>query len=135
MIDESFVQAAIKIRRTYLKLTNNMDFYKTKAEKLATNLNDIVGKLEKLQSNLSDREGKDMSAEGAIVEVTKILREIEDEGKGLESVINPLNEEIEKLALEEQELWRMIKEKHYDIPDNNIIDYVKKRLIDANLSK
>jgi chromosome segregation ATPase len=135
MIDESFIQAAIKIRRTYLKLTNNMDFYKTKAEKLSTNLNGIVSKLEKLQSDLSDKGGKDISAEGAIVEVTKILREIEDEGKGLESVINPLNEEIEKLALEEQELWRMIKEKHYDVPDNNIIEYVKKRLIDANLSK
>lgn len=135
MIDESFIQAAIKIRRTYLKLTNNMDFYKSKAEKLASNLNGIVSKLEKLQSDLSDNGNKDLSAEGAIVEVTKILRDIDDEGKGLENIINPLNEEIEKLALEEQELWRMIKEKHYDIPDNSIIDYVKKRLIDANLSK
>lgn len=135
MIDESFVQAAIKIRRTYLKLTNNMDFYKTKAEKLASNLDGIVNKLEKLQNDLTSNTSKDLSTENAIVEVTKILREIEDEGKGLENIINPLNEEIEKLALEEQELWRMIKEKHYEIPDNSIIDYVKKRLIDANLSK
>jgi hypothetical protein len=134
MIDESFIQAAIKIRRTYLKMTNNMDFYKSKAEKLASNLDGIVGKLQKLQIDLT-KDNSDYTTEAAIQEVTKILREIDEEGKMLENIINPLNDEIEKLGLEEQELWRMIKEKHYDVPENEIIEYVQKRLIDENLSK
>jgi len=134
MIDESFIQAAIKIRRTYLKMTNNMDFYKSKAEKLASNLDGIVGKLQKLQLDLT-KDNSDYTTEAAIQEVTKILREIDEEGKMLENIINPLNDEIEKLGLEEQELWRMIKEKHYDVPENEIIEYVQKRLIDENLSK
>lgn len=133
MIDESFVQAAIKIRRTYLKLTNNMELYKTQAERLSKNLDDIVGRLQKLQLELND-DKKNMQAESAISEVTKILRSVEDEGKNLEGAIDPINEEIEKLGYEEQELWRMIKEKHYDLPEDDIINYIKKRLIDANLS-
>lgn len=133
MIDESFVQAAIKIRRTYLKLTNNMELYKTQAERLSKNLDDIVGRLQKLQLDLND-DKKNMQAESAISEVTKILRSVEDEGKNLEGAIDPINEEIEKLGYEEQELWRMIKEKHYDLPEDDIINYIKKRLVDANLS-
>jgi len=133
MIDESFVQASIKIRRTYLKLTNNMDFYKTQAERLSKNLDDIVGRLQKLQLDLND-DKKNIQSETAISEVTKILKSLDDEGKSLEGAIDPINDEIEKLSIEEQELWRMIKEKHYDLPEDDIINYIKQRLIDANLS-
>ena len=134
MIDDNFVQAAIKIRRTYLKLTNNMDFYKTQVEKLTGNLDNIVNKLSNLQSDLNDK-GNKMTTESAVREMTKIIKDLEDEGSNLEKAINPINEEIEKLALEEAELWRNIKEKHYDIPEDDIINYIKTRLINENLSK
>ena len=45
-----------------------------------------------------------------------------------------LNSEMEKLALEEQELWRNIKERHYNISEEDIISSVKERLIRENLS-
>jgi hypothetical protein len=41
----------------------------------------------------------------------KILDDVDDEGKSLE--VSPLNSDIEKLALEEQELYRQIKERHH----------------------
>jgi hypothetical protein len=49
-------------------------------------------------------------------------------------MVEPLNLEIEKLAIEEQELWRNIKEKHYNISEEDIIDSVKERLLRENLS-
>jgi len=133
MIDENFVQSAIKIRRTYLKLTNNMDLYKSHIEKLTVNLDEIVGKLTNLQSQLNDSKNK-ITTESAVSEMTKILSELEQEGTNLEKAVNPINEEIEKLSLEEAELWRNIKEKHYDIPEDNIIEYIKMRLKNENLS-
>ena len=53
MIDESFIKAAIKIRREYLKLTNNLNFYKRKAEDVIENLEDIVTKIENILKNNS----------------------------------------------------------------------------------
>jgi hypothetical protein len=133
MIDENFVQAAIKIRRQYLKLVNNMDMYKNKAKKMASNLDSIVDRLHNLQVELG-KDKSDITSDSAIGEVSKILKEVDFEGKSLEEAVNPLNKEIEKLALEEEELWRLIKEKHYNVSDEDIIEYVRKRLIEANLS-
>ena len=45
-----------------------------------------------------------------------------------------LNKDIEKLALEEQELYRQIKQKHSNLTDEQIISSVKDRLIQENLS-
>ena len=133
MIDESFVQAAIKIRRQYLKLMNNMEMYRSKAKKMVNNLDGIVDRLQNIQVELG-KEKSEVTADTAIGEVQKILKEVDYEGKTLEDSINPLNQEIEKLALEEEELWRLIKEKHYGVPEQEIIEYGRKRLIEANLS-
>jgi hypothetical protein len=35
---------------------------------------------------------------------------------------------------EEQELWRQIKQKHGDIPDDDIVEFVKNKLISEGLS-
>lgn len=40
-----------------------------------------------------------------------------------------MNKDIEKLALEEQELYRQIKQKHSNLTDEQIISSVKDRLI------
>lgn len=133
MIDENFIQAAIKIRRQYLKLMTNMEMYRSKAKKMVNNLDGIVDRLQNIQGELG-KDKSNITADSAINEVQKILKEVDNEGKNLEQSVNPLNTEIEKLALEEEELWRLIKEKHYNVPEEEIIEYVKKRLIDANLS-
>ena len=38
MIDEFFLQNAVNIRRTYLKMTNNMDFYQKRAKEIVDRL-------------------------------------------------------------------------------------------------
>ena len=133
MIDEIFYQSAIKIRRQYLKITNNMSFYQNKAKIVSDNLGNIIERIDDIKVEVT--KGKsELTTESAVTELVKILREVEDEAKRLEEMVEPLNAEMEKLALEEQELWRNIKEKHYNISEDNIISSVKERLIRENLS-
>lgn len=132
MIDESFIKAAIKIRRQYLKLTNNLSFYKRKAEDVIGNLEEIVNKIEQIQKEAEFQTNP--NNEAIIVQLTKILVDIESEGRAVESLVDPLNKEIEKLGIEEQELWRNIKSKNQNISDDEIVKHVRNRLIDEGLS-
>jgi len=129
MIDENFIQAAIKIRRQYLKLINNLNFYKTQANKVLSNLQDIIEKLENISKNVDS----DPNSEATSAKLVEVLKDLEKEGNQVNQLIDPLNTEIEKLAIEEKELWNKIKEKHSNISDNQIIEYVKLRLAEQNL--
>lgn len=137
MIDENFLQSAVRIRRTYLKMSNSMDFYKKAAADVVERLDLTIKKVEDIQKEAEDSKkdkNSNFSAEASMNKMLKILEEVDAEGKRLENLVDPLNKEIEKLALEEQELYRVIKEKHYNLSDDEIIESVKQRLIKENLS-
>ena len=137
MVDEIYLQNAVRIRRTYLKLSNNMELYQKKAQEVSDKLEATISKIDDLQHQVeesrNDKSGKKDSNQ-FLMELVKILNEVEEDGKALESSVDPLNKEIEKLALEEQELYRQIKEKHFDLTDEQIIESVRDRLIKENLS-
>jgi predicted nucleic acid-binding Zn-ribbon protein len=128
MINENFLQSAVKIRREYLKLSSNMSLYKKSAE-------DVISKLEKTYKKIDEVKEKSSSKEPEVAfrELLSIVEEIENEGKRLQELIDPINDEIEKLGKEEQELYRKIKETHSDIDEDVIISTVKQRLIKENL--
>jgi predicted RNase H-like nuclease (RuvC/YqgF family) len=137
MIDENFLQSAVRIRRTYLKMSNSMDFYKKSAQGVVERLDETIKKVEAIQKEAEDSKrdkNSNFSAEGSMNKMLKVLEEVDNEGKRLEGLVDPLNKEIEKLALEEQELYRLIKEKHYNLTDDEIIESVKQRLLKENLS-
>jgi hypothetical protein len=138
MVDEVFLQNAVRIRRTYLKLSNNMDLYQKKAQQVSDKLEETLTKIEEIEKEAKEsRNSKNGSSNGIeyfLNELMKALQEVDDDGKSLENLVNPLNKEIEKLALEEQELYRKIKEKHFTLTDEQIIESVRDRLIKENLS-
>lgn len=134
MIDEVFLQNAVRIRRTYLKMTNNMEFYQNKAKEIVGRLDETLLKIDKLQKVAEDsKKNSGIGNQDLLTELLNILNDIDIEGKSLEDLVNPLNEDIEKLGLEEQELYRQIKQKHYDLTDEQIIKSVKDRLIREKL--
>ena len=134
MVDEVFLQNAVRIRRTYLKMTNNMDFYQKKAKEIVDRLDETLIKIDNLQKTAEDsKKNSGIGGQSLLNELLNILNDIDIEGKSLEDLVNPLNQDIEKLALEEQELYRQIKQKHYDLTDEQIIQSVKDRLIKENL--
>jgi phage shock protein A len=131
MIDEFFLKSAINIRREYLKVSNNMDFYHKKAEDVVNKLEETLKKLEDLQKEVST--DKSMSNNSAINGLVEIIKNIEDEGNRLEKLVEPMNKQIEKLSKEEHELYRQIKEKHRNLTDDQIIKHVQDRLIKEGL--
>ncbi len=62
--------------------------------------------------------------------LNKLTKETED----LENYINPINSDIEKLAIEEQELFQRIKEKHSNLTEEQIVESVRQRLIQENIA-
>ena len=71
--------------------------------------------------------------EKSLKDLLSIIDTIEDEGKKLESIISPLNKNIEKLSKEEVELYNLIKQTHSNLTENQIVESVKSRLIKEGL--
>ena len=130
MIDEKFLIAAVNIKKNYIKLTSNIDFYKTRTEKTLEVLDSSLKELEKIKKDMNDK-NKDIDS---IKSVLSVFDKIEEEGNKIEKFVDPLNKEIEKLAIEEQELYRVIVEKHPELSEYQIIESVRKRLEKENLS-
>lgn len=135
MIHERFLQSAVNIRRTYLKVSNNLDIYHEKAKEMLDVLNKTVDKITGLKENVvKANSGKSkMTDQEALSQLLKILQDVEDEGKTMEKMTDPLNKEIEKLAREEQELYQQIKLAHPLLTDEQIVESVKTRLIQEGL--
>lgn len=137
MVDEIFLQTAVQIRRKFLKLNSQMELYARRVTEICGNLDGILEKLENLK-NEAEKESKikkDKSlVEKTALELNKILIELESEGKRMEDLMDPINKEIENLAIEEQELYRQIKEKNSHLTENEIVESVRKRLEEENLS-
>jgi len=136
MIDEKFLVAAVNIKRSYLKLTSNLDFYKRRAEQTLEKLQAAYGEVENLEGEIAElKKKKDTNVDPNLTsKVLNILNEIEQEGNKIEKFVEPLNKEIEKLAMEEQELYRVIVEKHPNLSEEQIVESVGLRLKKEGLS-
>ena len=136
MIEEKFLVAAVNIKRSYLKLTSNLDFYKRRAEQTLEKLQEAYGKVETLENEIKElKKQKDQNADPNLTtKVLSILSDIEEEGNRIEKFVEPLNKEIEKLAIEEGELYRIIVETHPNLSEEQIVEAVRLRLKKEGLS-
>lgn len=132
MIEVRFIKRAIEIRKTYLKVTRDISVYESRAKKTLATLENTMKKLSELQDNIKNKVVTNV--DDASKKLMNILTEVEEEGERLEKLIEPLNLEIEKLRNEEQELYRLIKEKHPSITDKQIVDEIHKELKKEGLS-
>lgn len=131
MIDEVFLRSAVNIRRQYLKISNNMEFYHNRAKEVVEKLEKTLKDLETLQEKF--KTDRNSSTEESITKLMDIIKEVEEEGERLEKLVDPMNKEIEVLSKEEHELYRQIKEKHHNLTDDEIVSYVQNRLIKEGL--
>ncbi len=136
MVEEKFLLAAVNIKRSYLKLTSNLDFYKKRAEQTLEKLQEAYGKVEMLENEIKElKSKKDQNADPNLTtKVLSILSDIEEEGNRIEKFVEPLNKEIEKLAIEEAELYRVIVETHPELSEAQIVESVRLRLKKEGLS-
>jgi predicted nucleic acid-binding Zn-ribbon protein len=137
MVDEKYLQMSITIRRTYLKLINNLDLYRSRALQISERLEDTVKKIDDLNKEAKEsakKKNTNISQIEVFEKLLKIIDEVDDEGKRLENLISPINTEIEKLAKEEMELYQMIVNSHPNLTEDQIVESVKDRLIKEGLS-
>ncbi len=127
MIREDFLSRAVDIRRNYLNLTKSLDKYLSKVEDVSNRLEKVVADITKLQESYEASSDK-YESEKVLKELLKFLDRIEEEGRKLESIINPINADIEKLSKEETELYRLIKESYSSLSDEQIVKQIRKRL-------
>ena len=77
MIDEFFLQNAVSIRRTYLKMTNNMDFYQKRAKEIVDRLELTISKINDIQKKAEEGRAKKENGTMEILnDLVKILNEI-----------------------------------------------------------
>jgi DNA repair exonuclease SbcCD ATPase subunit len=135
MVDEKYLQKAISIRRTYLKLINNMDLYRARALQVSERLDGTLKKIEDYQKELKENSKNPTLNETEVFQkLLKIIDEVDEEGKRLEKLIEPINLEIEKLSKEEIELYRQILDGHPNLTEDQIVEKVQDRLIKEGLS-
>mgnify|MGYP003624795740 CR=1 FL=1 len=135
MIREDFLLRAVRIRKNYLSLTNDLDTYLSKVESVSNRLEKTIDEITIIENkyNDSDKKNGKFESDKTFKELLKIIDNVEKEGKRLETIINPLNKEIEKLSKEEVELYKLIKENHTNLSENQIVDSVKTRLVNEGL--
>jgi uncharacterized protein YoxC len=132
MIEERFIKRAVEIRKTYLRVTRDISVYETRAKQVLETLESTLAKLNRIQEDIKNK--VITNADDASKKVMDVLSEVEKEGERLEKLIDPLNEQIEKLRIEENELYRLIKEKHPKITDKEIIEEIHTKLKKEDLS-
>ena len=130
MVREDFLLRAVRIRKNYISLTNNLDVYLSKVESVSDRLEKTIGEITNIEQNYenSDKESGKFQSDKTLKELLKIIGDVENEGKRLESIVNPLNKEIEKLSKEEVELYKLIKQAHSNLTEEQIVNSVKERL-------
>lgn len=137
MVEEKYLQMAINIRRTYLKLSNNLELYSSRALQISDRLEETIKKLEGFNKEIEES-SKSKNSKISQVEVferlLKMIDEVEEEGRRLENLVSPVNTEIEKLAKEEMELYKLIVDSHPKLTEDQIVESVKDRLIKEGLS-
>ena len=131
MIEERFIKRAVEIRRDYVKITRDISVYESKAKQVVETLESTVAKLNSIQDKIKNK--VITNADDASRKIMDILSEVEREGERLEKLIDPLNDQIEKLRVEENELYRLIKEKYPKISDQEIVGQIQEEIKKANL--
>lgn len=131
MIQENLLKSAVNIRREYLKVSSNIELYHNRSKEVVAILDKNIESLDKLQKDINDKTATD--PEKSLNKLMEVIKEVEDEGNKLESLMEPMNKEIEKLQKEEKELYRVIKDKHSELTDEQIVGEIRERLLKEGL--
>ena len=128
MIAEIYIESAKNIRNEFLRLSKKLDSYQNESAKLVIFLEDISKQLEDYsKTDISTIKNKsDVAAAGEYI--VKKMTEIEEEEQKIIRLVQPINEKIDKLKVEEATLFKQLKEKYPNMTDEEIIYEVQSNL-------
>ncbi len=124
-IDQSYIDTALNIRSSFLKLNEKVSTYDNKIRELSNTFLKIANELEQYSKTELKKE-KDI--EKIKKKILEKLDQLEIETKKITDKINPINIEIEKLKNSEIDLFNIIKNNYPTLSDNEIRDEVQHRI-------
>jgi hypothetical protein len=135
MIKERFLIAAVNIKRKYIKLMEELDFFEDRARITLDKLEETIKGFEKIQEEIvSSTPETRPDGKQALDRMLALITNIEDEGRSIEEFIKPINDSIDVLALEEKELFNQICTEHPNLSHSEIVRIVTERIEKEGLS-
>jgi len=128
MIAEIYIESAKNIRNEFLRLSKQLDSYQK-------NSADLVIYLEKKSKELQEysdskiskiRDKGDINKVGEYI--MKELNEIEAEEQKLIRLVKPINDKIDRLKVDEANLFKQIKDKYPNLSENEIIHEIQSKI-------
>jgi hypothetical protein len=124
MIDGQLLNSAREIRKKYLSIMSDLSDY----EKEIKNLSNFLLEKAEVFKNIQER---DLNIKGSKEELLKItnkivseIQNIEDEEIKITKRVEFLNEGLNKLKIEEDNLYKTIKNRYPSLTDNQIVSEI-----------
>lgn len=131
MISEFYLKKALNIRKEYLSIVSNINIFENMAKDI---LKIIEGKLEELNTLQSKINEKRISnVESAKDSLLKIILDLEEESNNIEKSVNDLTSRIDKLKINEKELFADLRKNYQNLTNEEIKNQIHK-YIDKKLS-
>ena len=128
MIQERYLQSAVNLKKAYIKLFTDLEKYQTMAQNTLRVLQKAMGDMDRIERKADEARKSKQPPENSMESVLEVISNIEEEGTRIENLIKPINDDIEKLAMEERVLYEKICEAHPDLDEETIVYVVSARL-------
>lgn len=129
MISDLFLKRAENIRKDYHKLRYELDRYDRLASQLAVDLENRMGDLKKLLTDIESKKVNNINA--GKEKLNTIMIELERNINNVDSKIRHVNEKMDQLKIDEQSLYKELKQKYPNKSDdelkNEIINHLKQK--------
>jgi hypothetical protein len=132
MISELYLKRAVKIRKEYIKLVNDIQTYEKIAHDLISSISDRKSDLENLLDSLNQK--RISNPDVAKQKLDEIIVQTEDDMNKVDASIEAINKKMDKLREDEVYLYKEIKSVYSDFTDDEIRKFIFEELKKQNLS-
>lgn len=117
MISKRLIDQGVKIRLDFLNINNQLEDILTEINKVGIKLKEYTEELEDMNKNMDKYD----DINSAKIDIFNKLEDIEMEGSKLVKIYKPVNDKLEELKLQEENLYRIIKETYPNLTDDDIV--------------
>jgi hypothetical protein len=132
MISELYLKRAVKIRKEYIKLVNDIQTYEKIAHDLISSISERKSDLENLLDSLNQK--RISNPDVAKQKLDEIIVQTEDDMNKVDASIEVINKKMDKLREDEVYLYKEIKSVYSDFTDDEIRKFIFEELKKQNLS-
>lgn len=128
MINQTYLDTAIKIRKEYIKISNELLTYSDKLTQLLSNVESNIPALEDIQKKLNNGEYTDKKIFERDFNDKSIKIEVEIEK--IKTIYQTLNTKLENLGKEEEALYQTLKNVYPTLSDDDMRNIMKEKVFD-----